>query len=398
MAAILIVVSGCGRGEHRLFPKFNQGEMLPIRAAALKPNVPAYRPKTGWKLLSGLSLLRSSIDVSSDRTLAVVWGERAFGAEARKSCWLIDLQTAEIKDLLSESNDSVAAIVRDPKRVTFSPDGRHLLVSAQDGETACILDLSTGKTVIINDLEHSDVLWVGDRLLFSHGPVATKIYDLTGRLQAQPKVDGCILASDPTGTKLLVDYPDLAVVDPEGKVLRKLSDNACDKEVPLLSRSGNWAGIFCNEKDEWAYSVVSTTTDEILRLRRPWGATFALTDNGDSIFLVGGGSSTFGAVMTGGQRVEASTADIVFWPKDDDPWKSTKGAPEGPTFNDTVWNRMPLGKSQIIAKKAMALTLLGNEIFVVQAEGDERELKAISLPESQAKSPVSESCDSQKEP
>ncbi len=176
----------------------------------------------------------------------------------------------------------------------------------------------------------------------------------------------------------------------EGETLREFGGHECDKDVPLLSRSGNWAGMFCKVEDEWAYSVVSTTSDEVFRLKRPWGATFALTDNGDSIFLVGGGNSTFGAVMTGGQRVEATTADVVFWPKTDDPWKSTPGAPEGPSFNDILWNAMPKGKSEIVATKVMALTLLGNELFFVQADGDERILKAISLPESQSPSPAND--------
>jgi len=123
----------------------------------------------------------------------------------------------------------------------------------------------------------------------------------------------------------------------------------------------------------------------------------ALTDNGDSIFAVGDKNSTFGAVMTGGQTVEVTTADIVYWPKEDDPWKSTTGAPPGPTFNDILWNAMPKGKSQIIARKAMALTLLGKELFVVQADGNERALRAVALPEREASSPASESRGPQKQ-
>jgi hypothetical protein len=125
------------------------------------------------------------------------------------------------------------------------------------------------------------------------------------------------------------------------------------------------------------------------------GATFALTDNGDSIFLVGGQMSTFGGVITGGHEPEVTTADVVFWPKEDDPWKSTKGAPAGPSSNDLIWNAMPKGKSEIIARKAMALTLLGEDLFFVQAEGDQRFLKAIALPQTQASSPTGESRRSQ---
>jgi len=177
------------------------------------------------------------------------------------------------------------------------------------------------------------------------------------------------------------------VVSSEATVLREFGHCACDKEKPLLSRSGNWAGVFCQGDDGWAYSVVSTTTNKVYRLKRPWGATFALTDNGDSIFLVGGGLSTFGAVITGGQAPEVTTADVVFWPKEDDPWKSTKGAPPGPTMNDLVWNNMPKGKSEIIARKAMALSVLGKELFFVQADGNNRVLKAVALPETKASSP-----------
>src|SRR5262249_44891663 len=143
-------------------------------------------------------------------------------------------------------------------------------------------------------------------------------------------------------------------------------------------------------------SVVSTTTDKVYRLRRPWGATFALTDNGDSIFLVGGGTSTFGAIMTGGTDPKVTNADLVFLPKKDDPWKSTKGAPPGPTIPVLVWTAQRKGKSEIIVRKAMALTLLGKELLFVQAEGDERVLKAVGLPEKQAPSPAGESRRSQK--
>jgi hypothetical protein len=239
---------------------------------------------------------------------------------------VIDLQTAEIEDLADRSDGKVAAIVHDPARAAFSLDGKHLLVCARGGETACILELSTGQTSVVTGLVQSDILWIGHRLLVSSGwRQRPEVFSIAGERQEQPKVRGRIIASDPTGTKLLMWFPDVSVVSPEGEVIRKFGAHSCDKEVPLLSRSGNWTGVFCEEKDGWAYSVVSTTTDQVLRLRRPWGATFALTDNGDSIFAVGGGDSTFGAVMSGGQRVEATTADIVFWPREDDPWKLTRG-------------------------------------------------------------------------
>jgi hypothetical protein len=44
---------------------------------------------------------------------------------------------------------------------------------------------------------------------------------------------------------------------------------------------------------------------------------------------------------------------------------------------------MPKGKSQVLAHKAMAVAVLGDEIFVVQVSGDERILRAIPLPKSQ---------------
>ena len=299
---------------------------------------------------------------------------------------MIDLQTRKVEDLLNKSDGRIAEIVRDPRRVAFSPEGTRLLISARDEKTACVLDLSTGETVVIDRLGGSSIFWIGNRLLFSGHGNHSRICDVAGGRQEQAKVCGRIIASDPTGTKLLLDYP-ATVVNLDGQVLREFGGSACDKEVPLLSRSGNWAGVFCDGEDGWAYSVVSTTTDMVYRLRRPWGATFALTDNGDSIFLVGGGNSTFGAVMTGGHGIKATTADIVFWPKEDDPWKSTPGRRRGPTFNDILWNAMPKGKSQMIAKNAMALTLLDKELFFVQAEGHERILKAVPLPETQVSPP-----------
>lgn len=274
------------------------------------------------------------------------------------------------------------------------PNGKHLLITANDYESACILDLSTRKSVVVG--RTGTILWIGNRLLFESWPSPSEIRDVAGRL-LEKKLLSDVIASDPTGTKLLVGSLNPVVISPEATVLRELGGSACDKERPLLSRSGNWAGVFCEGKDGWAYSVVSTTTDKVYRLRRPWGATLALTDNGDSIFALGDKNSTFGTIMRGGRTVEATTADIVFWPKEDDPWKSTKGAPPGPRFNDILWNAMPKGKSQIIARKAMALTLFGKELFFVQADGNERVLKAVALPEIEVSSPAGESRGPQKE-
>src|SRR5262249_23724222 len=151
--------------------------------------------------------------------------------------------------------------------------------------------------------------WIGNRLLIDDWRVC-EIRDVAGNLKEKKALSG-VIASDPTGKKLLVhSFSDPMVVSPEATVLREFGGSACDKETPRLSRSGNWAGVFCEGKDGWAYSVVSTTTDKVYRLRRPWGATFALTDNGDSIFLVGGGTSTFGAIMTGGTDPKVTTADV----------------------------------------------------------------------------------------
>ncbi len=171
-----------------LLPRFRQGEKLVIWAAASGLNVPVSPPKNEWKLFSGLALLSSSVDVSSDRKLAIVWGERTFGNETRKSCWLIDLQTAEIEDLSTTSNGKVAAIVRDPARATFSPDGKHLLISAQGGQTAFILDHSTGNTIAISGLERSDILWSGNRLLILAGwREHPEVFSIAGERQEQPK-------------------------------------------------------------------------------------------------------------------------------------------------------------------------------------------------------------------
>jgi hypothetical protein len=360
-------------------------------AANIDP--PRLAAKTDWKLPSGLVLSQRSVDVSFDRKRAVVWGQRVVGKASTESCWLVNLETAEIEDLLSKCDEKAARILRDPKDARFSPDGKHLLINASGEKGACVLDLGTRKSVVVSVPENGAIMWFGNRLLIG-GLTGCEIRGVAGNLQEKKALSG-VIACDPAGRKLLVQFPSPMVVSPEATVLREFGGTACDKEDPQLSRSGNWAGVSCEGKDGWAYSVVSTTTDKVYRLRRPWGATFALTDNGDSIFLVGGGRSTFGAVMTGGHDPKVTTADVVFWPKEDDPWESTKGAPAGPSATDLLWNYMPKGKSDIIARKAMALTLLGHELFFVQAEGDERFLKAVALPETQASSPAGKSRRSQ---
>jgi hypothetical protein len=361
--------------------------------AVANADPPTIAPKTEWKLLSGLTLSRRSVDISFDRRQAVVWGQRVLGKASTESCWLVNLETAEVEDLLSKCEEKAAGILRDPKDARFSPDGKHLLITAIGEKGACVLDLGTRKSVAVSVGENGTIMWFGNRLLIG-GSNGCEIRDVAGKLQVKKALSG-VIASDPTGRKLLVQSSDPMVVSPEATVLREFGGNACDKERPQLSRSGNWAGVFCEGKDGWAYSVVSTTTEKVYRLRRPWGATFALTDNGDSIFLVGGRMSTFGAIISGGHDPKVTTADVVFWPKEDDPWKSTQGAPDGPSESDLVWNAIPKGKSEIIARKAMAVTLLGNELFFVQADGDERFLKAIALPEAKSSPPAGNSRRSQ---
>jgi hypothetical protein len=350
-------------------------------------NPPTLAPKSSWKLPSGLVLSQRSVDVSFDRKRAVVWGQRVLDKASTESCWLVNLETAEIEDLLPKSEEMSARILRAADDARFSPDGRHLLITAHGEKSACVLDLGTRKSVVLSVGETGRVLWLGKRLLVA-SENNCEVRDVAGKLQEKKALKG-IIACEPTGRMLLVQsFPDTMVVSLEATVLREFGGSPCDKERPLFSRSGNWAGVFCEGKDGWAYSVVSTTTDKVYRLRRPWGATFAITDNGDSIFLVGGGLGAFGAIVSGGEAPKVTTVDVVFWPKEDDPWKSTKGVPDGPDMNDLVWNNMPKGKSEVIAKKALALTVLGNELFFVRAEGNERTLKAVALPETQASSPA----------
>jgi len=361
---------------------------------AANTDPPTLAPKSEWKLPSGLMLSRRSVDISFDRRQAAVCGQRVLGKASAESCWLVNLETAEIEDLLSKCEEKAARILRDPKDARFSPNGKHLLITANGEKSACVLDLGTRKSVVVSVGENGTIMWFGNRLLIG-GLTGCEIRDVAGNLLEKKALSG-VIASDPAGRKLLVQFSDPPmVVSPEATVLREFGGTACDREAPQLSRSGNWAGAFCEGKDGWAYSVVSTTTDKVYRLRRPWGATFALTDNGDSIFWSEDERAFFGAVITGGHDPKLTTAAVVFWPKEDDPWKSTKGAPAGPSTNDLIWNAMPKGKSEIIAKKAMALTLLGNELFFVQATGDERFLKAVALPEKQASSPAGKSRRSQ---
>jgi hypothetical protein len=355
-----------------------------VQTRGVEPGTPDPAPspvKTEWRLPSSLSLRSQSLDVSSDRKSAVVWGKSTADAEARNSCWLIDLQTGKTEDLSAQVGDEAATSIRNPKGASFSPDGKQLLVSAADGKNICILDLSTRKAILITRPDRFQALWFGERLLLSVAGKPAEVCDATGRRVEELKLQAQILAGDPTGSKLLVITKDavMAVASPEGKVLRELASqgDCCPRDKPLLSRFGNWAGVYCMNKNEWSYCLVSTTTDEVFRLRRPWGATLALTETGDSIFLTSGKGDTFSATTRGGEG-----CSVVFWPKDDDPWKSTEGAAGGPESKDLIANRMPRGNSQVLADKAMAVALLGGELFVVKASADERMLKAIPLPQS----------------
>ena len=251
-SAVFFVCWGC-RGK---------AEAAPARDLQTPPR------RTEWKLLSGLTLLQGSLDISFDRKLGVVWGERTLDMVHKKSYWLIDLQTGEVEDLLIKFEEKAADIVRGSEDVRFSPDGKHLLISAHYCKSARIFDLSTRKCVVVGGGEYRTILWVGNRLLFE-SLHSSEIRDVAGKVLEKKLLDN-VIASDPTGKKLLVGWPRPMVISPEATILREFGDSACDKETPLLSRSGNWAGVFCKGEDGWAYSVVSTTTDKVYRLRRPW--------------------------------------------------------------------------------------------------------------------------------
>jgi hypothetical protein len=377
---IVLVLAGCRGGEEEVMPKFSRGNRLAPRHIPPGRDAPAAPPKSEWKLPSHLALSDRSLDVSPDRRLAVVWGERGLDTRTRKSCWVLDLQTGKIEDLSDGADEAVAAIIHDTQRASFSPDATRLLISAEGGESACVVELSRGEVTLIT--KPYGVLWVGDRLLFSRSDGKSAICSVAGEIQERPNLRGCVIASDPSGTKLLLQFPNAAVVSSKGEVLRKFGP-ACDRDLPLLSRSGNWAGVFCAEEDGWGYSLVSTTTDEKLRLARPWGATLALTDDGDSILPFGGEDNGFLGLMTGGRPDGPTTTGILFWPKDDEPLNSKEQDSREERSRDK-----PPGKSQVIADKATAFTVLGKELFFVQAEGDERTLRAVPLPQPGASSPA----------
>lgn len=89
--------------------------------AAPRPDQLMSPPRIEWKLPSGLRLSRESVDISFDRQLGVVWGERVLGKASQKSCWLIDLQTGKIEDLLIKSDEKAARIFRDIENARFAP-------------------------------------------------------------------------------------------------------------------------------------------------------------------------------------------------------------------------------------------------------------------------------------
>lgn len=164
---------------------------------------PTSAPKTEWTLLSGLMLSQRSVDISFDRRLAAVWGERMLGNKSTKSCWLINLQSAEFEDLLSKREEKAARIVGDPKDARFSPDGKYLLITANNEKDACVLDLGTRKSVLLSVGERGGgIMWIGNRLLID-GWNSCEIRDVAGKLQEKKALNG-VIASDPTGKKLLV--------------------------------------------------------------------------------------------------------------------------------------------------------------------------------------------------
>ena len=98
-SVVLIASFGCSAAE----------------GAAPNTDPPKSTAKTEWKLLSGLMLAQRSVDISFDRRLAVVCGQRVLDKASAKSCWLINLDSAEIEDLLSKCDEKAARIVGDPK-------------------------------------------------------------------------------------------------------------------------------------------------------------------------------------------------------------------------------------------------------------------------------------------
>jgi hypothetical protein len=166
------------------------------------------------------------------------------------------------------------------------------------------------------------------------------------------KVCGELLGSDITGERLLVktnkndpamppklNEETVAVVTPNGKVLREiaLANNICDKDTPLLSRQGNFAGAYCTGNpgfDDWCRRIVPLGDGESIYLPIGWGA-LAISETGGCLSMEG--------------------SDLRFWTRD--------------------------GKCHDVADYVMAGTILGNEIFFIKA-GATAILRAVPIPQS----------------
>ena len=143
-----------------------------------------FAPKTEWKLLSGLtprnarSMFRSTEDGLSS-------GAKGYLAKHRqKSCWLIDLETAKIEDLLSRCEQKgTRSIVGNAKDARFSPDGKHLRIQARmEQKSACVFDFGTGRSVVVSigDCDAHHVDWQPSPC---RGLGGLNIRDLAGNLQ-----------------------------------------------------------------------------------------------------------------------------------------------------------------------------------------------------------------------
>ncbi len=357
-----------------------------VSAAMCLQEQPPSLPPSEWQLAIDLVPNEASIDVSRDRNFAIVRLKGHSEAKVTHRSRLIELKTGRTFGPVDFPDKDFSNLLDIAGPVGFSADGTHAAFVSKDDRCA-ILNLETKRAKFVRLPQYAKVIWSGNQLLIStHEGKVVETMDTAGRPTERLPLCGYVLASDSTGKKLLAyvrsgnptkdegDFDgwnkDLVVVTPDGEIVVVVAaeHTQCDKDEPVLSREGNYAGVYCwTEKmsEDWAYSLASTVTGEILRLDRMVGFNVAVTEHGDLIYLY----------------PEDERWIVTFWPKHDNALRKAMDDASAPIHIDKFWT--PFGTTNKIlqlSNAVLAATVLGDEIFTIECPAGKPIVKAYPLP------------------
>jgi len=220
------------------------------------------------------------------------------GGQTTRLSWMLNLQTGKVQGL---PGNPESGNHQGEYHAELSPDGKYVLWQrfGQDGP-AVVGNLSTGSFARISKSDQGHLLWSGNKVLLLELDHLIKTFDASGKLLSETRIEAEVLRGDSTGRRLLVwirvKDPDdkdskgkrtMAVITPEGNILKTIGSEDICPWGPWFSPQGNYAAIYyADPTDGWVTRLYSTETKDVITLTpHDYGGVLAITDTGEGIKL-----------------------------------------------------------------------------------------------------------------